>query len=202
MASKSLMTLDPASVRKFESLVNETAKTMDWAVVDVVSYSAKQFVYKAISGTPMMNKAEPRMILLGKVNPGLVAIWRRQGLIPVGAEKVNARKVGWEPYTPKGRGYAKSGWMQAARKLRVKTVLSGIDTRGIRKSGLFVDGRKRKERPYIILGNRVPFIEDLNQTGKRGGRQARFFQAAFDKMNREMERKLNRWAKKAASKWK
>ena len=102
---------------------------------------------------------------------------------------------------PRTRGFAKAGWVKAMEGLGM-VVRASHHLRGGRRGtamGIFTDGRSGW-RPFVDVGNAVPFIMLLDRGG--GGNSAAHIQSrASDHVSRRMGRTLDRLAQRQKRKW-
>lgn len=102
---------------------------------------------------------------------------------------------------PKGRGYARIGWVKALVMLGVPIKLKQIkaDVVAINKTGDFVDGMSHAQ-PYSEIANRVPYIEKLDKGGP-GVTSHNIMARAMAATATSMERTLTKLSERMAKNW-
>ena len=192
----------PESQRQFVSLVDETMKVTGRELKVVLFIAGKSLARKLFEATPEMRKNTARHVIIKDLPPEVRSHLLRAGISVEGQTSIPARKLGREfkPYTPKGRGFAKAGWIRGLQGTRAKQAVQiHFLGKGWRKAGDYVE-KLKGARPRLEIANSVPYIETLNARGGTGGK-AYFFQTAFGRLNREMEKRLSDFARKAFSNW-
>ncbi len=205
MADAVTVSLSAESMAQFRELCSEMASLTKRETRTVIEYATNEFVSKVHKATPIMRKNQPRLILLANVEPQVRAIWRRQGLVTATAKAVRAKTVGLAPFVARGRGYARLGWIAAAKGLakaakNVKTVGVPFYNGNPSKVGTFTHALNSPTQPWTESGNQVPYIVELDAKGGSGGKQ-HFTQYAFDKCIRAMDRRLSYMAERMAREW-
>lgn len=181
--------IDPATMKQFNELLTETVAVTGRDVRLQCRLNGRDFIKKSIKLTPIMQRNQDRMVAVADLSPASRSFFRALGI-----RYIPARALGMKPYTPKGRGFAKSGWLVAlfGLGLRYQTVPGQLDGGRWREIGKFRD-RLNATMPSVEIGNAAPFIETLNAQGGNEG-QAHFFQTALEKTVRQMDYRLNYFA--------
>lgn len=181
----------PESMKNFRDLLDETVRVTGRSMELQVKLNGRDYLKKVIKMTPMMKKKQPRWLLVPE-HPN------SEKKIPKKAKDLGDE---FKPWYPRGRGFARSGWLVALIGLG----LHGTGQEYKKGAGKWKQVGEFKNRlkraiPEVELGNVVPFIETLNSLGGSSG-EPHFFQKAFDKTVRHMEHRLTYFSRQIEKKW-
>ena len=178
--SAKVMDMDKGTVRGYESLIREMQRTTGADMEIVVRNVARDYTRASMRFTKI---ADERVTVYE-------VIQRRDGSIyykPIGEK------------TPKGRGFAKAGWLAVLAKLGVKLNSKFPVSQGAVTAS---DVKKNQggAKAVISLANQVPYIDALDRGDERnkpGNIQTKAERATL----RKMESTLNKQAKKMRKRW-
>ena len=187
--------------KRFARNVEKITAMTTLEMKDIVSYNGKQFIKRAIKFTPLMRKNQPRWIPVSSFDPATRSTFISAGIISADSKWIKASALGLTPYTPKGRGFARSGWLKAAQGLKAMNAnYTQYMGKYSRSFGLFRDELKRMV-PRVTVGNKIPFIEDLDRGSTTNREAAHILARAMAKTNRDMQRKIEYYKRKNSMLW-
>jgi len=105
-------------------------------------------------------------------------------------------------FKPKGRGFAKSGWVKSLRGLGTGGADSKLAWGKAWQFSGFVNALRKFAQPHVQMTNSIPYIETLNKKGNARGTGRNFFDEAMGTTIRRMSRLLEFHAKKIDRAWK
>lgn len=148
----------PGDRRALSMLLSEIEKTTKAELPKIIRNAGRDFSRSAISVTPVVKKKIKVRTVVVRDKAGKVVL---RGGKPIWIPVKNKFSI-----TPKGRGYAKAGWVKAMLGLGINPVsaVRSWARAGALQHGHFVNGLKQKN-PFVEIGNKIPYIEELDRGG-------------------------------------
>lgn len=180
---------NPKDMAKFSAAMDELSKQTRKEMPVLLKEQAVFFVRNAISSTPLAKK-EVRVVwdfLLQKI------VSAKRGRLP-SHQKAYTK-------TPKGRGFARAGWVRAMRQGLQKSSEADKWAWGQAPAFGYYAAQLTGHAPVIELGNDVPYILVLDRGGK-GNKAADIEGKALRKTTYFIEKRLSAMAQRLQSRWK
>ena len=172
---------DPVQMQRMKRATDELAKVTGRSMPNVVRLSAIWFAKSALKRTPIA----PKKI--------------RTQFIKQDGKWVHTDKA--HTFKPKGRGFAKAGWVKSLRGLGRSSNESGFAWGKAWQLSGFTDALRKFAQPHVIMSNSIPYIETLNRKGNKRGTGQHFMDASLKAAATRMSMLLDHHAKELGRAW-